>query len=62
LEEIILDSYYDIFKDMDYSRVGTGKALERPIFIQTSDHKFRSYLFDAIELIDTYLDLEDLQP
>ncbi len=62
LEEIILESYYDIFKDMDYFKVGTGQAMERPIFIQTSDHKFRSYLFDAIELIDTYLDLEDYQP
>ena len=62
LEEIILESYYDIFKDLDYFKAGTGQKIERPVFIQTSDHKFRSYLFDAIELIDTYLGLEDIQP
>lgn len=62
LEEITLESYYDIFKDMDYFKAGTGQAMERPIFVQTADGRYRSYLFDAIELIDTYLDLEDLRP
>ena len=62
LEDIILESYYDIFKDLDYFKTGTGQKMKRPVFIQTSDHKFRSYLFDAIELIDTYLGLEDIQP
>lgn len=61
LEEIILESYYDVFKDLDYFKAGTGQKIERPVFIQTSDHKFRSYLFDAVELIDTYLGLEDIR-
>lgn len=58
LEELILESYYEIFKDIDYFKVGTGQEMERPIFIQTSDQKFRSYLFDAIELIDAYQYIE----
>ena len=59
IEKIILESYYDIFQDMDYSKIGKGQGIERPIFIQTSDGQFHSYLFDAIEMMDTYLGLEE---
>lgn len=58
IEDIILDSYYKLFKEMDYSRIGTGFQMERPVFVNTSDGLLRSFLFDAVEMMDTYIGLE----
>ena len=62
MEDIVLESFYDIFKEMDYEKIGTGQGMERPIFVKTYDGDERSYLYDAIEVKDTYIDLEDLKP
>ena len=59
IEDIVLKSYYNIFKKMDYSKIGTGQGYERPVFVRTNDGKERSYLFDAIEIMNTYIALED---
>lgn len=61
IEDILLDSYYDIFKEMDYSRIGTGFRMERPVFVNTSDGRMRSFLFDAAEMMDTFIGLEGWQ-
>ncbi len=62
MEDIVLESFYDIFKEMDYEKIGTGQGMDRPIFVKTYDGDERSYLYDAIEVKDTYIDLEDLKP
>lgn len=59
IENIVLESFYDIFKELDYGKIGTGQGMERPIFVKTCDGEERSYLYDAIEVKDTYIDLED---
>lgn len=59
IESIISESYYGIYNEMDYSRVLTGQEMEKPIFIKTSDRKCRTFLFDAIEMMDTYIGLEE---
>ena len=44
---------------MDISRIGTGESLERDIFIPvTKEEVKRSYLFDVIEMMDTYIALD----
>lgn len=58
IEDILLEGYYDIFKEMDHSRIGTGFQMERPVFVNTSDGQQRSFLFDAVEMMDTYIGLE----
>lgn len=58
IETLILESYYGIFSEMDYGRVFTGRGMEKPVFVKTADGKYRSFLFDAIEMMDTYLELE----
>lgn len=59
IEEVIPESYYDIFKEMDCSKIGTGQKIEYSIFVETYDKQKRTYLFDAVEMMDTYIDLED---
>ena len=59
LEDLLLESYYDIFKEMDISRIGTGESMEKDIFISTAKEEVkRSYLFDVIEMMDTYIALD----
>ena len=59
IEEVTRDSYQEIFTEVDISGIGMGKQLERKIFLETQDGKNRTILFDAIELLDTYLELDD---
>lgn len=58
LEDLLVESYYDIFKEMDLSKIGTGEDLEKNIFIPAETDVKRSYLFDVIEMMDTYIALE----
>ncbi len=58
IEDIARDSYQDIFVKVDTSKVGTGEQLERKVFEKTCDNKERSLLFDAIEMLDTFVSLE----
>ena len=58
IEDIARDSYHGIFKEVDFSGIGSGKRLERKLFAETSDKKQHSLLFDAIEMVDTFISLE----
>lgn len=61
IEDIARDSYQDIFKEVDHSGVGTGKQLERRIFLEIGNGKKteqRAVLFDAVEMVDSFLELE----
>lgn len=59
INDISLEAYQDIYREMSWDQIGTGQGLERKVFIRTMDGKTRSLLFDAIELLDTYIALED---
>ena len=56
--DLAMSSYQGIYKELDYSKIGTGEWLERRVFVKTADGKERSVLFDAVELIDNFLFLE----
>ncbi len=61
MNDMELLGYQDIFTEIDYSKVkiGSGSHLERKTFIQTADKKKRCLYFDAIELLDTFLAIEE---
>ena len=58
IEQLALESYYDIYQKIDYSRIGTGEGLDGKVFAETADGVRRSLLFDAIEAVDTYVRLD----
>lgn len=62
IEDIMIDGYYGIYEEIDYNRItiGEGRPMERKIFIKTHNSERHSYLFDAIEALDTFLSLEEL--
>ena len=62
LEELGRDMYQDIFVAVDYEniQIGSGKDLERAVFVETADKKKRCLLFDGIEMMDTYVPLEEV--
>lgn len=45
--------------DIDYSKLFTGEATKRNNFVELDGTQKVSYLFDAIEMMDTYKALED---
>lgn len=45
--------------DDEKTEIGSGKSLEGKLFIETLDGKKRSALFDAIEVMDTFLLVEE---
>lgn len=46
-------------KSIDLDTIKNGKGLEKNIFVQTADERERSLLFDAIEIMDTYISLDE---
>lgn len=44
--------------EIDTSKIGQGQGMERKIFVDTADGQKRSLLFDAIEMLDTYISLD----
>lgn len=58
IDELSLIAYQGIYKDVDPKKVFTGNPLERNIFEQTKDEKKRCLLFDAIEILDTFIALD----
>lgn len=44
-------------KEIDTGKLFQGKESDRTVFVDTADGKSRSLLFDAIEIIDTYISL-----
>lgn len=59
ISDISFDAYQGIYTSPDINNIGTGKELERKLFIKTYDQIERSVVFDAIELLDTYIELKD---
>ena len=58
IEQLAMESYYDIYQKTDYSKIGTGEGLSGKVFEETADGVRRSLLFDAIEVVDTYVRLD----
>ena len=55
LDELTVDTYQDIFEAPDLSRIGTGQGQEGRIFLETADGEKRSVVFDAAEIMDTFI-------
>jgi len=57
--DLTLESYQDVFKEIEYSMIGKGQGLEHKTFMTVpGDDKEHSILFDAIEVMDTFIPLE----
>lgn len=61
LQESLLDTYYGKFVPLDTTGIGSGTENELPVYVSVSEsaHERRSYLFDAIEMMDTFLVLKE---
>ena len=59
IESLKMMCYQDIFVELQTDRIATGQGLDAKIFVKTKDEKMRSLLFDTIEMLDTFLPLED---
>ena len=61
ISELGRDIYHGIYKKLEPEKteIGSGNVLERRMFAETADGKSRSLLFDVLELMDTYLPVED---
>ena len=59
IDSITRISYRNIFAEMDLSKIGSGVVDDGRIFLTTYDGKKRSILFDAIEIMDCFEELEE---
>ncbi len=59
LDEILTRWYYGIFEKADVSKIGSGEKNEGKLMVETADGENRYYLFDAIELMDTFCFIDD---
>lgn len=57
IESLAMECYQGIFRDMQTEKLLTGEKIERKLFLKTEDGKERSLLFDAVEVMDTFIDL-----
>lgn len=56
---LIHELVQDVYKEINPKEaIIKGEGLERKIFAETEDGKKRSLFYDAIEIIDTFIDLE----
>ena len=58
MDELALEGFVGIYEEVKSNRLFTGKGLERKIFAQTADGIDRALFFDAIEILDTYINLD----
>lgn len=61
MEKLLVHGFQGIYQETDYEKleIGSGKMPEGKLFIETFDGKKRSALFDAIEVMDTFLLVEE---
>ncbi len=59
IEDIAMDCYQGVYVNDEIAGVGTGRGLERKMSVTTADGVQRSLLFDAIEMMDTFVSLEE---
>ena len=59
IEDIARDCYQGVYVNDGIAGIGTGQGLERKISVTTADGVQRSLLFDAIEMMDTFISLEE---
>ena len=59
IEDIAMDCYQGVYVNDEIAGVGTGRGLERKMSVTTADGVQRSLLFDAIEMMDTFVPLEE---
>jgi len=57
-DALIRDVYQDVFVTIDYNAAFSGKGLAGKLTEVTADQKEHSLIFDAIEMMDLYTELE----
>lgn len=60
LSELSITGYEGVYKELDTSKLFSGEGLEGKTFIETSDGKKRSLFFDGIEIVDTFVPLDEI--
>ncbi|WP_031556045.1 Cas10/Cmr2 second palm domain-containing protein [Oribacterium sp. FC2011] len=61
MNELALDAYQGTYTKPEIKGIGIGEGLERKVVIETADGVKRSILFDAIEMIDTFIPINPLE-
>lgn len=61
LEELSLTGYEGIYKELELDKLFSGQGIERKVFVDTCDGKKRSLFFDSIEMMDTFVALENIE-
>ncbi len=61
IEEIARDGYQGVYANDRLEGIGIGRGLERKLYVTGEDGKKRSLLFDAIEMMDTYIAMEGVE-
>lgn len=61
LDEIALEGYQGIYKEVSTDKIASGEGLERKLFVRTQDNVERAAIFDALEVWDTYIGFEEAE-
>ena len=61
LDEIALEGYQGIYKEVSTDKIASGQGLERKLFVRTQDNVERAAIFDALEAWDTYIGFEEAE-
>ncbi len=59
MDEFSMMGFEGIYKEIGLERLFSGQGLERKVFVETNDQKKRSLYFDGIEMIDTFVPLDE---
>ena len=57
IDRLAMECYQGVYKKVEIDRAFSGEQLEKKLFVKTADGKIRSTLFDAIEIMDEFVDL-----
>lgn len=58
MRDLALDAYQGTYTKPELKGIGIGEGLERKVTVKTADGVKRSILFDAIEMIDTFVPID----
>ena len=56
-----MTGYEGIYKELELDKLFSGQGIERKVFVDTCDGKKRSLFFDSIEMMDTFVALENIE-
>lgn len=57
IDSLAVDCYQGIYREIQTEKLLSGEQIDRKLYVKTTDGKERSVLFDAVEVMDTFIDL-----